>query len=174
MIVDQATDAVTGYRFRPMRRPDAERVCAWRYGGIYSFHDLSRSAVSSLIEPRFQYHVVEGEDGSLLGYCCFGTDARVRGILYPEDGLDVGLAMAPERTGLGAGGRFAGSVFRFGEATFAPALLRLTVPVFNRRAATTYQRLGFATAFTAEVDRQGVGVQFQVMTRGVEAPPLSH
>lgn len=161
------SDITGGYRFRPMRRVDAERACAWRYEGVYGFHDLSASAITNLIEPRYHYHAIENGEGVLVGYCCFGEDARVRGIHYAGGPLDVGLAMAPDRTGRGHGNRFAGAVFRFGEARFRPRLLRLTVPAFNRRAVATYKRLAFAKAYEAEIQRQSSKIKFLVMTRPV-------
>ena len=53
-------------------------------------------------DPTNRYHGVTGEDHSqLIGFCCFGPDARVTGFAYDEDSLDIGAGLRPDLTGRG-------------------------------------------------------------------------
>jgi [ribosomal protein S18]-alanine N-acetyltransferase len=136
------------FTLTPITRADAEAVSRWRYEGPYSVYDGSADVVVSLLEPRYLYHAVHGEPGELVGYFCFGEDARVSagrtsGLYDREDALDVGLGMRPDLTGRGLGEEFVRAGLQFADEHYAPPAFRLTVAAFNRRAISVYERAGF-------------------------------
>jgi [ribosomal protein S18]-alanine N-acetyltransferase len=131
----------------PITRADARAISRWRYEEPYRVYDGNPASVGSLLEPRFLYHSVY-DGGDLVGYFCFGEDARVSagsrlGLYEREPALDVGLGLRPDLTGRGLGVEFVGSGLRFARDAYSPPAFRLTVATFNRRAISVYQRVGF-------------------------------
>ena len=132
----------------PINRADARAISRWRYDGPYAVYNGDPASVVSLLEPRYLYHSVHDDHGDLVGYFCFGEDARVAagkrsGLYDREDALDVGLGMRPDLTGRGLGEEFVCAGLRFAGETYSPPAFRLTVATFNRRAISVYERVGF-------------------------------
>ena len=156
-------------RFRSMTRADADAVAAWRHPHPYDFYDLGPEAIGELLDPVCGYLAVTDEDGSLVGYCCFGEAGRVPGAarvgLYHDDALDLGLGLRPDLTGRGFGLGFVQAILEEGRRRFAPRSFRLVVAEFNRRAIAVYERAGFVAGptFTSPVD--GREVPFVLMMR---------
>ena len=136
------------FTLTPITRADAQAVSRWRYDGPYSVYNGSPDAVPSLLEPRYLYHSVHDDYGFLVGYFCFGEDARVAagkssGVYDREDALDVGLGMRPDLTGRGLGEQFVRAGLQFADEAYSPPAFRLTVATFNHRAISVYERVGF-------------------------------
>jgi RimJ/RimL family protein N-acetyltransferase len=158
------------FTLTPITRADAQAVSRWRYDGPYSVYNGSPDAVSSLLEPRYLYHSVHDELGELVGYFCFGEDARVSagrtsGLYDREDALDVGLGMRPDLTGKGLGERFVRAGLQFADATYSPPMFRLTVATFNRRAIRVYERAGFEPVETFGATRLNGEKEWLLMRR---------
>jgi RimJ/RimL family protein N-acetyltransferase len=97
-----------------------------------------------LLDPANAYFAITDEHDELMGFCCFGPDARVPGGGYAEDGsLDIGAGMRPDLTGQGAGGGFIGAIVAFGEDRYAPPAFRASVAAFNQRSIRACGRAGF-------------------------------
>lgn len=136
------------FSLTPITRADAQAISRWRYEDAYAVYNVSQASVASLLEPRYFYHSVHDDHGELVGYFCFGEDARVAagkrlGLYDREDALDVGLGMRPDLTGKGLGEQFVRAGLRFAEDTYSRQAQRLTVATFNRRAIRVYERAGF-------------------------------
>ena len=141
------------FTLKPITPCDARAISRWRYGGPYSIYDGDPTSVDALLEPGLFYHSVYDKRGDLVGYFCFGEDARVPagrrlGVYEIEPALDVGLGMRPDLTGQGLGEEFVHAGLRFARETYAPPAFRLTVATFNRRAIRVYERAGFETVET--------------------------
>lgn len=97
------------------------------------------------MNPRFRYHAVHYECGELVGYFCFGEDARVPAGagLYANGPLDVGFGMRPDLVGRGLGQEFVEAGLEFAFEVYSPESFRMTVAAFNRRAVRVYEDLGF-------------------------------
>lgn len=129
----------------------ARAISSWRYESPFSIYDLSEEECSLLWEPTNRYYSVLDQDQALIGYCCFGEEARVSGGSYREQEptvLDVGVGMHPGKTGKGLGGRFVNAVLQFGEVCFSPAKFRATVAAFNERSLKTFYKLGFEKTYS--------------------------
>jgi ribosomal-protein-alanine N-acetyltransferase len=136
------------FTLTPITRADAQAISRWRYDGPYAVYNGNPASVASLLQPRYFYHSVHDEHGELVGYFCFGEDARVSagrrsGLYDREDALDVGLGMRPDLTGRGLGEQFVRAGLEFADETYSPPAFRLTVATFNRRAIRVYERAGF-------------------------------
>jgi hypothetical protein len=91
---------------KPMSERDAEEIATWRYPVPYSMYDLTKDHIPVLVNAKNRYFSVRDGPGQLMGYCCFGGEARVLGGKYTGNDaevLDVGLGMKPEKVGKGQG-----------------------------------------------------------------------
>jgi [ribosomal protein S18]-alanine N-acetyltransferase len=134
------------FKFKIMDRTTALSIAGWRYSPPYDFYHSDVNSievfVDGLINPIFHYYSVWNQDDQLMGYCCFGEDARVLGGDYSDDALDVGGGLSPDLTGLGLGASFLQSAFEFANARFSPNAFRTTVAAFNLRAIKVCEKVG--------------------------------
>ena len=135
------------FTVRPIAVSDAEAICTWRYPEPYAVYNGTAATVAALLDPDYHYCAVFEEAGELVGFFCYGADARVPGELAGEDPddatLDVGLGLRPDLTGQGLGSAFVEAGLAYARETFAPHRFRLAVLTFNRRAIVVYERSGF-------------------------------
>ncbi|HET7769340.1 MAG TPA: GNAT family protein [Chloroflexota bacterium] len=153
----------------PIDEGAAWEVAGWVYGGAYAAYNCPAGEaddfVGGILEPGNHYYAVRHGMGALVGYCCFGPDARVPGGEYTEvaepgeragdldDGfLDVGLGLRPDLTGRGLGGAFLEAIAGFAAGQLGHRRLRVTVAAWNRRAIRLYEKAGFRAShvFTRE------------------------
>src|SRR5688572_4248281 len=76
-----------------MSEDDAREIAGWSYEKPYDVYNIRPDELGvilqSFLEPSNAYHAFRVV-GELVGFCCFGPDARVAGGEYIEDGvLDV-------------------------------------------------------------------------------------
>jgi [ribosomal protein S18]-alanine N-acetyltransferase len=126
----------------PMDERWAREIAAWRYPPPYDVYDSGAGAVAGMLDPSNRYHAVLDGRGELVGFWCFGPDARVPGDPYPEDALDVGGGLRPDLTGRGAGAAFLAAALELAQRELAPAAMRATVAAFNRRSLRACERAG--------------------------------
>ncbi|MBN1813986.1 MAG: GNAT family N-acetyltransferase [Anaerolineae bacterium] len=133
--------------FQPMDEASACEILTWRYEPPYDFYNpnpgKAEETTQWFLDPHHAYYAITGDIGELVGYCCFGPNARVPGGDYDVDALDVGLGMRPDLTGQGRGGAFFTAILDFARRTFAPQVFRVTVAAFNQRAMRVYEKAGF-------------------------------
>ena len=127
------------FSFRELTRDDAAQIASWRYEEPYSLYDPA-DAERFL---AFEYFGATDEEGQLVGYCCFGEDARVSGLEEEPGVLDVGAGLRPDLTGIGLGGPFLREVCRLGKDLHNPIRIRVAIASFNRRAQLVASALGF-------------------------------
>lgn len=143
----------SGYRVRGVTQDDGEEIATWRYPAPYDIYNsgpegacpATLAAVAAyFVEPTHAYFAIDGADGGLVGFCCFGAEAQVPGYDYQQKtALDIGFGMRPDATGQGRGQPFLAAILDFGLARYHPTALRATVAAFNERSARTFLRAGF-------------------------------
>jgi RimJ/RimL family protein N-acetyltransferase len=146
----------------------ARKIIQWRYPPPYDLYDLTDESLEGLLNPDYRYHQVENIHGELLGFCCFGEDARVPGGDYGIGEpviLDIGVGLKPELTGQGRGRDFVSSILDFGIVTYKPERLRATIAKFNQRSLSTFKNLGFV--ITQDFKRDLVEITFCQLERQV-------
>ena len=155
------------YSFAPMDEASARSIVTWQYEPPYSFYnvepDYAGESVAGFLDPAWAYFSIRDQNSELVGFCCFGEDARVPGGDYGEPALDVGWGMRPDLTGQGRGATFVRAILEFGKRAYAPEQVRTTVAEFNVRSRRTCERAGF-------VHRQwfthaATGDRFAILTR---------
>jgi RimJ/RimL family protein N-acetyltransferase len=139
---------MSAFRFNPPTASDARAILGWRYEGIYAAYNANPTrldeGIATLLDPLNHYLAARRADGTLVGFCCFGTEARVPGGDYADPpALDVGLGLRPDLTGGGLGVPFVQAILDEGRRRHDPPRFRLTVAEFNERARRVYARVGF-------------------------------
>ena len=150
---------MSGFAFRELTRRDAETIAGWRYDEPYSLYNGADP--EELLRADYEYYAATAEEGELVGFCCFGADARVAGLEEEPGVLDVGGGLHPDLTGIGLGGPFLREVCSFGGRLHEPQRFRVVIAEFNRRAQMVASALGFERTDSLAVD----GRPFVVMTR---------
>jgi ribosomal-protein-alanine N-acetyltransferase len=144
---------------RALTDTDALAIATWRYPGRESTYD-----VDTIVSADQGYWAVE-DSGELVGYCCFGAEARVPGVAAEPDALDVGYGIRPDLVGRGLGRTFVGAILAFGVDEFAPRRLRLLILDWNDRSRKVAEALGF----TEERIVPSTEGMFRVMVRAASA-----
>ena len=121
----------------PLSADQAAAIGGWRYPGRYATYDVVETA-----DLEGAFGVTEGDE--LVGYCCFGADARVPGVDAAEGILDVGYGMRPDLMGQGRGAAFVSAILAFGTGQHRPRSLRLSIYRWNERSLRAALRQGFA------------------------------
>jgi RimJ/RimL family protein N-acetyltransferase len=154
--------------FKEMTQEEAREIAAWRYDPPYDFYGLAKEPedLDEILDPEKRKDYFSATSGGeLVGYFCFGAEARVPGGDYSAEAVDVGLGMRPDITGKGLGREFLESGLAFAETRFSPASFRLSVADFNARAITVYERAGFEKTGRFIQNTNGAGRPFTLMTR---------
>jgi ribosomal-protein-alanine N-acetyltransferase len=138
------------YRIHPITKQNAEDIATWQYPPPYTIYSLTADVIPTLLDPLNGYFSVKDEDDRLVGYCCFGQEARVMGGEY-EGGegvlIDVGVGLRPERVGQGEGRRFVGAILLYGLQRYKTQGFRVTIAEFNKRSLKTFLSLGFEETY---------------------------
>lgn len=142
-------------RVRALTETDGQAIATWRYPGRYQTYDVVETAI-----PEAGYWAVE-DDATLVGYCCFGNEARVPGAVEEAGTLDVGYGMRPDLMGQGLGRVFVGAIVEFAIQHFSPNRLRLLILDWNDRS----RKVAVALGFESEGVLHSTEGDFLVMTR---------
>jgi [ribosomal protein S18]-alanine N-acetyltransferase len=143
------------FRVRPMTADDGAAISLWRYPGPWAVYDSSE-----VPDPAEGFWSVADQDGSLVGFACFGAEARVPGVAEKIGVLDVSVGMRPDLVGQGRGSAFAEAVFahartalRAGSPVGTPRL-RAVVQEWNERSLRLLVRAGFEVVGHHHVEKQ--------------------
>jgi ribosomal-protein-alanine N-acetyltransferase len=144
-------------RVRPLTPDDAQAIAEWRYPGRDSTYD-----VGEIMTPeRGVWAVVEVDE--LIGFACFGAEARVPGVEEEPGVLDVGYGMRPDLVGQGLGRTFVTAILDFAAATFDAERFRLLILDWNERS----RRVAVALEFHEERLVPSNESSFRVLSRPV-------
>ena len=152
---------------QPMNRQDAEDITSWEFKPPYAIYNLTEVDIQVLIEPRNRYFIIKDDEVQIIGYCCFGGEARVPGGEYTDfepNVIDVGIGMHPRLVGMGKGKVFVETILWFALAEFSPKRFRVTIAKFNERSQKTFLKLGFVEIQT--FTRKSDGMRFIRLERG--------
>lgn len=134
------------YALTPLTIEQGEVMAQWRYPGPWAIYDVTGS-----IDPAEGFWAVVADGDEVVGYACFGLEARVPGLAESPGVLDVGVGMRPDLTGQGLGREFAAAVLAHGHAVSGAARLRAVVQDWNARSRRLLAGLGFAETGTHRV-----------------------
>jgi RimJ/RimL family protein N-acetyltransferase len=143
-------------KIRRLTDTDVRQVTGWRYEGRYSTYDVTGG-----ISPGLGYYAVEN-DRRLVGFCCFGAEARVPGVAAEAGTLDVGYGLRPDLVGRGLSRAFIAAILAFGVERYRPRRLRVLILRWNERSRRAALRQGFEPA--------GEHGDFDLLTRDAARP----
>ena len=143
----------------------ATTIFGWSYENEYSIYSLEQDGDTLDELLNGEYFARLGEEGTPLGFYCFGESARIPMVeedVYVPGYLDFGLGMRPDLCGKGKGLAFVMDGLDFAGKRYGAASFRLTVAAFNARAIRVYEKAGFQIVRT--VRHRGTGDAFYIMT----------
>jgi RimJ/RimL family protein N-acetyltransferase len=132
--------------YRRLEQDDARAIARWRYPAPYDAYSRpfrDPELVTLLLEPDAAYYALLDDEGGLVGYFCLGAASRIAGGAYPGKGLDLGVALRPDLTGLGQAAGFVRAVMRRLAREHSAEWVRVTVEAWNKRALRLCEGLGF-------------------------------
>ncbi len=160
---------------RPVTETEVRELGTWRNAPPYDVYDIGDESVEGNIEylmgPETRCHALVEASGDLIGFCTFGSDARVPGGDYSAPALDIGLGIRPDRTGLGNGSRYVAAVADFAATAFQPEQMRVTISEWNKRAQRVWENAGFERTERFDTPKDFVGMgggAFIVFVRNTE------
>jgi [ribosomal protein S18]-alanine N-acetyltransferase len=117
----------------------------WAYEAPYDIYNIAADDLTAEVEfltdaDNHYFGIWQG--GVLVGFCCFGAEARVPGGTYADEALDIGMGMRPDLTGQGQSTTYVQAVLDFVQHTFTPTAVRATVAAFNERAQRACKKAG--------------------------------
>ena len=122
---------------RPLTEHEGRGIASWRYPGPYATYDITEP-----VTAEDGYWAVE-HNGRLVGFCCFGYEARVPGVDEESGTLDVGYGMHPDLVGRGTGGVFVAAILNFATTMWSPDRIRMSILEWNARSRAVAAALGF-------------------------------
>jgi [ribosomal protein S18]-alanine N-acetyltransferase len=125
---------------RPLTPADSEAIATWRYAGRDSTYD-----VTGPVTPEQGIWAVDHRS-EVVGYCCFGAEARVPGVEEEAGTLDVGYGLRPDLVGKGLGRGFVMAILEFATAEFSQGRLRVLILSWNDRSRKVAVACGFESA----------------------------
>jgi ribosomal-protein-alanine N-acetyltransferase len=143
---------------RPLTEAHGRDIATWRYPDRYATYDID-----VVVTAADGYWAVVDEGAELVGYCCFGPEARVPGVDEEQGTLDIGYGLRPDLIGRGLGRGFVTAIVEFGIAMRSPQRVRLLILSWNRRSRAVAEALGFETSGTVGAGEK----EFLVMLRPV-------
>ncbi|GAK40907.1 hypothetical protein TCA2_3398 [Paenibacillus sp. TCA20] len=167
------------FRYYLMTEEYAASIAEWTYEESYSFYNMddSEETISELMNGEYYY--VLNSDNELFGFICIGESARVSGGyeigIYNDDKcLDLGLGLAPSRTGMGNGANFLDASIKFIIEEYQTSNIQLVVAAFNERAIKVYERVGFVKSqcFKSRVGEEKIDFVLMKLKANNEVPGI--
>jgi [ribosomal protein S18]-alanine N-acetyltransferase len=153
-----------GITMRPIREEEAASIASWAYEEPFDIYDGDPSDPSGLLAidaNGFGNYAVVTEADEVVGFCCFGPEARVVG-QEPEPGtIDIGGGVRPDRVSQGLATAVLPLLMEFARERWAPERFRTAVASFNDRST----RLCLSAGFTVSRTFAGPGREFQELGR---------
>jgi len=154
------------FSFTRMTEEDAREILGWKYEEPYDYYNSDPSEleadVQKLIDPQNIYFALRDEDGYLIGYYCFGSEARVEGGDYTENAVDIAGGVRPDMAGTGMGATFIQVGMDFAALIPPGGKFRITLASFNKRALNMCENADFRTVQTF---RGPEGREFVILTK---------
>jgi RimJ/RimL family protein N-acetyltransferase len=131
---------------RVLTPDEARAVVAWSYEAPFDFYNLSGNEAVAMLRTRdehgYGYYPVQVAD-EVVGFVCFGQEARVRGQAEEPGICDIGAGVRPDRVSQGLASRLLPSAVAFAAEKFHAGHLRAAVASFNERSLQLCASAGF-------------------------------
>jgi ribosomal-protein-alanine N-acetyltransferase len=157
---------VTEVSIRPFRPSEAAVVARWAYLPPFDVYDgdpLHCEDYLTIDSFGNGYYAIarQPNDDEVIGFCCFGPEARVKGQEAAFETVDIGGGVRPDLVSQGFGTAFLSLAIEFALERFGPQRLRTAVASFNVRST----RLCLSAGFEVVRRFEGPGGEFQELAR---------
>ena len=150
---------------RPFREGEAADVAAWAYEPPFEIYNGGPESQQDYLsvdpDGTGYYAVVDTDSGGVIGFCCFGPEARVKGQEQRQGTIDIGGGVHPELLSEGIATDLLPLIMDFARDRFAPEQFRTAVASFNDRST----RLCLSAGFEVVRRFQGPSREFQELVR---------
>ncbi|MCL2839130.1 MAG: GNAT family N-acetyltransferase [Defluviitaleaceae bacterium] len=122
----------------------ARLISTWAYDDMYAVYNHDDGFIDECMDGM--HFAFTNRDGMLLGYFCFGKEARIPTIeenAYDDNFLDIGLHMHPDLIGKKRGSLFLNICLDYARKNFNTNYFRATIASFNERAINLCLKSGF-------------------------------
>jgi phosphoglycolate phosphatase len=124
---------------------EARTVASWRYPPPYDTYDVTgddawRTLLTREPDGEGYYPIVAT---GVVGYVCFGAEARVVGQTVEPGTCDVGMGIRPDLLSARIGSRALRQAMDLGRRLFQPTGFRAAVAAFNDRSLQLCRSAGF-------------------------------
>lgn len=136
-------------QIRPFAESEARVVASWTYEQPFDIYngDPSRFDDYLAIDDRgFGFYALVDREDEILGFCCFGEEARVAGQVALDGVIDIGGGVRPDLVSKGIATSVFPAIIDFAVSTFHPTQLRTAVALFNERSTRLCLAAGFSVA----------------------------
>jgi ribosomal-protein-alanine N-acetyltransferase len=144
---------------RPLTREEAVAISTWTYEPPYDLYNApGEKAIATFLardSPGWGYYPVLDDSDSLVGFGCFGPEARVAGQVEVPGTADVGIGLRPDTVGQGFGTDLLPQLLGFARERFDCPQARTAVAAFNERSLRMCLAAGLTVAreFIGPADR---------------------
>jgi len=152
------TDDVEPPAIRPFTDVEAANSALWVYEPPFDPYNSDPSNPELFLridDDGFGYYALTDAADEVVGFCCYGVEARVSPQM-PEDGtIDLGGGVRPDRLSEGIGTATLPAVMAFARGRWQPQRFRVAVATFNDRSIGLCRTAGFevARSFSSRDDR---------------------
>ncbi len=160
---------------RVLEPDEAQAVASWAYDPPFDFYDVTGNDAARLFLTRDDaghgyYPVLEADE--LVGFVCFGPEARVRGQSAEAGTCDVGAGLRPDLLSRGLATGLMPAVVAFAIARFDATRLRAAVAAFNERSIRLCTSAGFRPVreFDGPRHRRFVEMVLDIAPRSRDVP----
>jgi ribosomal-protein-alanine N-acetyltransferase len=133
---------------RRFRADEAAEACRWTYDAPFGRYDGDPAMVAIMLlapeDGSGYYALAEPEaDGAVVGFCCYGAEARIPSQTEEAETVDIGGGLRPDRLSQGLATAMLPSICTLALARWAPKRLRVVVASFNERSLRLCRSAGF-------------------------------
>ena len=156
---------MSDFVIRLLQSGEAAQVASWAYEPPFDIYDGDPAHPEDYLavdDAGYGYYAVaNAHDDEVVGFCCFGGEARVLGQAAEAGTLDIGGGVRPDRVSQRLATQVFPLILEFGQEHFEPRQFRTAVAGFNDRSL----RLCFAAGFREFRRFEGPGREFVELIR---------
>jgi [ribosomal protein S18]-alanine N-acetyltransferase len=135
---------------RPLTREEAAAISTWTYEPPFDLYNApGEEAIATFLarDPQgWGYYPVLDSADSLVGFGCFGPEARVPGQAAEHGTADIGMGLRPDTLGQGVGTELLPQLLKFAREHFDCPRARTAVAAFNERSLRMCLSAGLTVA----------------------------
>ena len=151
-------------KIRPFSESEARAVSSWSSEPPFDIYNGDPSWFEDYLAidaDGYGFYALTNADDEVVGFCCFGAEARVSGQAPAAGVVDIGGGVRPDLVSNGIATQAFPAIIGFATSTFEATTFRTAVASFNQRST----RLCLAAGFRIARSFEGPGGEFRELLR---------